>query len=133
MHSFCPLDPTGKFEFMINLITNRELTTAIDYMNIYLVGKTKNPEYLCKYGRYGSFVVRCDTEDEARKTHPSGILYTGYVDEKECWNYGTTFVGTKNERGCWVRGCDIWSLDVTLIGTSVSQTPGIILASYDTA
>lgn len=102
---------------------------------VSLPGNTKQFDYLEKWDIFDSFIVCCETEDQARKTHPNGTSSSEYSNVEQCWipTKGMK-IGTdeKHSNFGWLKGKDIHHLEVELIGTALrSIEPGIILASYN--
>ncbi len=100
-------------------------------LNLYLVSLPSRPiSYMQTYDFYDSFVVCCETEQQARQTHPLGL---GYVyDSSGFWTSTGTMIGDAlAKHNSWVKGVDIHLLDVKHIGTAIEETPEIILASYN--
>lgn len=90
-------------------------------MNLYLVKRPENYDnYYCGCcGTYIEFIICCDTEQEARKMHPSG-------------NKEVISCGNKTELiSGWVNGKDIDLLEVTLLGKADSlRKRGVISSKY---
>lgn len=95
-------------------------------MNLYLY--LISQDLVDGYDTYDSVVVSAESEDEARKIHPSPFV-THYKDGK--W-MGTYARGGEyeNEQSDWVAFCDIGELKVKLIGES-KLPKGVVLASYN--
>lgn len=70
------------------------------------------------YDVYMSFVVCCETEEEARNTHPSqsGSSYDLYKEEWGKW-------------GEWVKKEDVGQLCVTKLGVAFTETPSGVLTN----
>jgi len=78
------------------------------------------------YDTFDSFVACADSEEEARKMHPSGIL-----DENDV---GTDFPDLGKSRGKyspWVKFSEIHLLEVEKLGVASNQIKGVILASFN--
>lgn len=92
--------------------------------NLYLVSQYINH----KSNTYDSFVVCCDTEAEARATHPEGyVSYTfkdGDYDENGCRLYW---------RGrSWVNRNELDKVTVRLLGKALDSEPyGIVCFSFN--
>ena len=94
-------------------------------MNLYLVERTD------KYGydEYTAFVVKCDSEQTARETHPA-YDYT-YDHSIKTWKDHEKLIGTNRyDRQGWVYGVDIDNLKITHVGMSDSDVRGVILSSF---
>ena len=93
-------------------------------MNLYLV-KSHEP---FRYNTYDEMVVSAESEDEARKIHPSPFV-THYKNGK--W-MGTYSKGGEyeNEQSDWVAFRDIGNVEVKLIGESYLPK-GVVLTSYN--
>jgi hypothetical protein len=94
-------------------------------MNLYLIEQDINQDY----ETYDSAVVCCNTEDEARSTHPGE--YTSAVEGN--W---VKYLGSRSE--CkdysrdWVSYSDIGKIKVTLIGIAGSKIKkGVVISSYN--
>lgn len=81
-------------------------------MNLYLVEQNENTGY----DTYDSMVVCAESEEAARRTHPT----PGYKDERD-WGYCLSG---------WCSSPD--KATVTLIGVAdASVKPGVVVASYN--
>jgi len=97
-------------------------------MNIYLLSQDINNNY----DTYDSVIVIAESEEEARKIHPSE--YSTHVENNE-W-YGTyadksngTYPTGSHE---WIPYSEINKLSVDLIGTAnENQKKGVVLASFN--
>jgi hypothetical protein len=79
-------------------------------LKIYLVKRTDHIEW----ETYDSFIICCENEEEARKTHPNGKQISF---ENNCEN--------------WISSDDIETLEVTYLGKAErSIKKGIILSSF---
>ncbi|MEK7431884.1 MAG: hypothetical protein AABZ74_02025 [Cyanobacteriota bacterium] len=101
-------------------------------LNIYLV--TSPNIYRTSYDEYDSFVVCCETEQEARETLPGGQRYI-FDKLRHCWadTFSGRVYGTHkyNTHG-WVLGLDIDALRVERIGLAAPETrKGVILSSFN--
>lgn len=92
--------------------------------NLYLVSQDINR----KSNTYDSFVVCCDTEAEARATHPEGYVASDFTD------------GDYDENGCilywrgrsWVDRNDLDKVKVRALGKALESEPyGIVCFSYN--
>jgi len=104
-------------------------------MNLYLISQTINNGY----DTYDSAVVCAESEDEARKIHPSNFV-THHRDGK--W-YGTHALcvdeaengkeyETENGYCSWIPFDAIHKLDVELLGKADSSVEaGLIMASFN--
>lgn len=99
-------------------------------MNLYLLSQEINNGY----DSYDSFVVAAESEEEARKIHPSEYV-THSTDEK--W-YGTRGVApfeeydTENGNyGTWVPRTEIDKIKVVLLGKASEGITGIICTSFN--
>lgn len=91
--------------------------------NLYLVSQDVNRYY----NTYDSFVIRCDTEQEARMTHPDGFL-ASHVDGEPDAN------GWKQwwDDGYWVSRDDLDKVKVEHIGVALDSMPyGIVCTSFN--
>jgi len=78
-------------------------------MNLYLVSQTSNSSY----DTYDSFVVACNSEDEARHTHPEGYEVKDEQEYRWCdWTYADEVI-------------------VKLIGVASKGLQGVICASFN--
>lgn len=98
-------------------------------MNLYLISQTINEGY----DTYDSAVVAAESEDEARKIHPSPFV-THVTDEVWMGTYsGGDHIGEEyeaNEDLCWVRFSDIHHITVEYLGAT-EKPKGLILASFN--
>ena len=76
------------------------------------------------YDEYFGFVVICDNEDIARKTHPYNAIYW---KDNQWLNKKNDSVHTYRD---WIVSTAIDSLNVTLIGTSELENQ-IVLTSFN--
>lgn len=98
-------------------------------MNLYLVERSTESQNA--YDTYDSFVVICESEDAARKTHPSNDRLV-YQENLGHWEHE---VGgpSKYKKNGWIYGDQIYThLKVSFLGEiSHSTEQGLILASYN--
>lgn len=88
-------------------------------MNIYKISQYVNSGY----DTYDSAVVYAESEDEARKLHPSGSQIQGFNPPKVWWEADYTY-------GSWADKLD--QVEVQLLGQALSDaTPGVICASFN--
>lgn len=88
--------------------------------NVYLVERTDEVDY----DEYFGFVIICDNEDIARKTHPRDKIY--WKDSKWLYKRNDSILPYLN----WVGATDIDSLKITLIGTSELESQ-IVFTSFN--
>ena len=85
-------------------------------MNLYLVERHD----IGRWDTFDSFIVCCNTEQEARETYPNNSGDTSWITDKP-----TQYMP-------WVRGDEIDLLRVTMIGVASPDTKkGVVLASYN--
>lgn len=112
-------------------------------LNLYLVTRTDSGDY----DEYSSFIVCCETEQEARETYPTTPDYT-YNRELQAWrneqaalcSESTKIFGhvryfgkyPDRHKGPWIYGKDIGSLEVENIGIASSKfiKKDVLLASF---
>lgn len=83
-------------------------------MNLYKISQDKNDNY----DSYDSFIAAAESEEEARRIHPSPNT------KGEWWN------STAYDYGDWVR--DLECITVELIGEAKPNTiKGVILSSFN--
>lgn len=100
-------------------------------MNIYKVTQEEKEDY----DTYDSFVIACEDEETARRTHPSSNV-THHKDGK--W-YGTYSGGPNSGKeyeveiddGSWVEGHQLDKVVVEFIGTAKEGIIGIICTSFN--
>lgn len=101
-------------------------------LNMYLV--TRPNIYRDCYDEYDSFVVCCETEQEARETLP-GDQGRAFDKLRSCWvdTFSGRVYGTHKYNTCsWILGLDIETLEVEHIGTALLGTQkGVILSSFN--
>lgn len=95
-------------------------------LNLFLVDRTDNGGY----DSYSSFIVACDTEQEARSTHPNGGLCIG-VDHKG-WSNKDDREHILTRRRDWINVDKIDTLTVEWIGRAKSsiQKGEVIMSEY---
>src|SRR5437773_2703512 len=95
-------------------------------MNLYLV--TRHDDW--SFDDYESFVVCCNDEETARKTHPESLIY----EEKTSLWYLLNDDGDRYyipDRPGWIKGKYINNLKVEHIGIANENiTPGILIRNY---
>lgn len=92
-------------------------------MNLYYVCQEVNNEY----DTYNSFVAVCETEDDARHTHPS----EHYKWMGSGWGFIYFDGRVSNEGRTTHDWCDPDDVKVDLIGTSYVGIRGVICASFN--
>ena len=83
-------------------------------MNLYLVSQDVNNDY-DTYDTYDSFVIACETEEEARNTSPDGGQMT-----PELW---------KRPFSSWCSSPD--HVEIQFIGKAAEGITGVICASFN--
>ena len=97
-------------------------------MKIYKVSSKED----LGYDSYDSFIVSAQSEEDARKVHPSENVT--HISNN---NWMGTYTGGPNiaqeylvSYGGWIKCSDIHTLDVEYIGET-NEPKGVILASYN--
>jgi hypothetical protein len=94
-------------------LTTKTQKPMAPQLSLYLVEWPQGGDW----GQHDSFVVRCESEQQARDTHP------GMAIGQE-WN--------PQLAGTWIRYEDRNQLRITLLGAAVPDAqPGIVLGNYD--
>jgi len=98
-------------------------------MNIYFIEQ----DLVGGWDTYDSAVVAAESEDDARKVHPSSFV-THVTDEQWMGTYsGGPNAGKEyyqDESDCWVKFSDIGCIKVSCLGET-DHKRGLILASFN--
>lgn len=98
-------------------------------LNLYHVSQDLNSDY----DTYSDFVVACETEKEARETHPSRFV-THSTDTQWFGTHsgdGTAYETENDSFGSWVKRTDVDKITVKLIGMAHPDVkPGVVCSSF---
>jgi len=95
----------------------REVIKKKSEMNLYIVKRKGS----AGYDTYSSFLICCESEQEARETSPNGDRL---VEGAKTWLY-------ESKHWSWVRVSEIHLLDVEHIGTANNNIErGVLMAEF---
>lgn len=92
-------------------------------MKLWLISQSVNNDY----DTYDSAVVACETEEEAKHSHPSGY----YKWDEDAWAFQHRSKEQEKEgrtTSCWT---DPENVSVQLIGESVDGVSGVVCSSFN--
>lgn len=104
------------------------MAVPLRILNIYLVKRTGE----IGWDEYESFVVCCETEQDARETFPDSSVSFIFNNSLETWiDPANKTRELKYHLQTWIPGRFLNTLNVTFIGIADAVKKGVILSSFN--
>lgn len=104
------------------------MAVPLRILNIYLVERTDEIDW----DEYKSFVVCCETEQDARETFPDSSVPFIFDNSLKTWIDPINKTRElKYHLQSWISGRFLHSLNITFIGIADAVKKGVILSSFN--